>query len=183
MTVLKGDPRRASAPARINLPHFSNHGFFTGGTAGGRVRRALALLLGLLALAPLAPAQSPRVVDIEAGSNADGSMYLRPDRVEARLGEALTLRVKNPDRIFHDVALLDYDGEDIEIEVPAGRTVERSFTANVAGEFRLVCEVTGHKQKGMQGVLVVTDPNETPAPALASLLGLVALAALVLRRR
>lgn len=147
------------------------------------MRRLLALVVLLPLLAPSAHAQTSRVIDVEAGTNADGSMYLKPDRVSGRLGESVTLRVHNPDKIFHDVAILDYDGEDIEIEVPAGRTVDHTFTLTKAGEFRMICEVTGHKQKGMQGTLVVESPNESPLHGIVPALALVATAALLLRRR
>jgi uncharacterized cupredoxin-like copper-binding protein len=142
--------------------------------------RASLPFLALLLLAPLASSEA-RDVPIEVGTNDDGSMYLTPSNVTVTLGDDVTLRVKNVDRIFHDVALLDYAGNDVEIEVPAGRTESYSFQATVAGDFRLICEVSGHKQKGMFGFLHVVDPNESPAPLLAPLAALL-LVALALRR-
>jgi uncharacterized cupredoxin-like copper-binding protein len=145
------------------------------------LRSALALATLLFLLSPSASAAS-RTVDIEVGSNPDGSMYLRPGNVTVNLGDVVTLRIHNPDRIFHDVALLDYDGNDIEIEVPGGSTEEKTFTASVAGDFRVICEVRGHKQAGMQGTLHVVEEKGLPIPALAPALAL-ALAALVAARR
>jgi uncharacterized cupredoxin-like copper-binding protein len=145
------------------------------------MRSALVLATMLVLLAPLALAKS-QTVDIEVGSHPDGSMYLTPGNVTVGLGDALTLRIRNPDAIFHDVAILDYDGNDIEIEVPGGTTEEKTFTATVAGDFRMVCEVRGHKQAGMQGWLHVVEEKGLPAPALASAFALV-LAALAFRRR
>lgn len=147
-----------------------------------------AALLGLWLVPVLLAAPSvlaaSRTIDIEVGTNPDGSMYLRPGNVTVDLGDEVTLRIKNVDRIFHDVALLDYDGNDVEIEVPAGRTETHAFKATVAGDFRMVCEVSGHKQKGMFGFLHVVDPNASklPGPGLPLLLTGVAAVALVARR-
>jgi uncharacterized cupredoxin-like copper-binding protein len=140
------------------------------------------------ALAAPGAQAAARTVDIEAGSNPDGTMYLRPSDITVDLGDVVTLRVHNPDRIFHDVALLSYDGEDIEIEVPAGKTEERTFTATKTGDFRLVCEVSGHKQKGMQGMLHVVDPaaqksRTLPGPDAAFALAAALAACLVLASR
>lgn len=142
-------------------------------------------LLAVLLLSPIASAAS-RSIDMEVGTNADGSMYLRPGNVTVTKGDEVTLGIKNVDRIFHDVALLDYAGEDVEIEAPAGRTSSHTFVASVAGDFRLICEVSGHKQKGMFGFLHVEDPDAKRAPGLG-LVGLLAIglasAALSSRRR
>lgn len=153
---------------------------FEEGPASTRVRR-LALILVLL-LAPMATAAA-RDVDIEVGTRADGSMYLEPSNVTVTLDDDVTLRVKNVDRIFHDVALLDYDGNDVEIEVPGGKTETHAFKATVPGDFRLICEVSGHKQKGMFGFLHVIDPKDAPAGALGALAALLVGATLVARRR
>jgi plastocyanin len=113
-------------------------------------------------------------------------MYVEPGNVTVDLGDEVTLRVKNVDRVFHDIALLDYDGNDVEIEVPAGKTETHTFTATVAGDFRMICEVSGHKQKGMFGFLHVVDPGakkESPAFDLPLLAAGLTLAALVARRR
>ncbi len=149
--------------------------------------RPLLAALALVLLLPLAGGAS-RTVDVEVGTRPDGTMYLTPSNVTVTKGDEVTLRIRNADRIFHDVALLDYAGEDVEIEVPAGKTETHVFTATEAGTFRMICEVSGHKQKGMFGYLHVVDPeaqkNESPgaAPLLAAaLLGLAALATRRLR--
>lgn len=138
------------------------------------------MLLAILAVPPNAGAAA-RTIEIEAGTRPDGSMYLAPDDVTVDLGDVVTIRVRNPDPVFHDVAILSYGGEDIEIEVPKYKTEERTFTANTAGDFRMVCEVSGHKQKGMQGMIHIVDPAAKKVPAVGIVLsvGLLALLALV----
>lgn len=143
--------------------------------------RALAFLLLLLVVPTVSAAA--RDIDIEVGTNPDGTMYLTPSNVTVDLGDEVTLRIHNADRIFHDVALLDYDGNDVEIEVPAGKTETHTFTATVAGDFRLICEVSGHKQKGMFGFLHVVDPEATPGFETVALLVGAALVALLLGRK
>lgn len=143
------------------FPRFSNVWFLRKNAIGTLVRGlrlalALALIVSLLASPARAAA---RDVDIEVGTNPDGSMYLRPGNVTVNVGDDVTLRIRNVDRIFHDVALLDYDGNDVEIEVPGGKTESHSFKATVAGDYRMICEVSGHKQKGMFGLLHVVDPS------------------------
>jgi nitrite reductase (NO-forming) len=142
----------------------------------------LAALLAPLALADLADAKD-QVIDIEAGTSPDGTMYLKPAKVTVPLGANVTLRVHNVDSIFHDVALLGYNGRDTEIELPAGATDSGTFKADKAGEFRIVCEVSGHKQKGMTMQLLVEEPKNAAAPGWAgAMLALVAVAALARRR-
>lgn len=121
-----------------------------------RLLGAAVVLASLLMPGALAAA---REFDIEVGTRSDGSMYVEPSSITSILGDDVTFRVKNVDRIFHDIALLDYDGNDIEIEVPAGRTESHSLKATVPGDFRMICEVSGHKQKGMFGFFHVVDPD------------------------
>ena len=187
---VKVDRRGDAGSPGKPFPRFSNVWFLRKNGVHGRVRAtppdvALALLICLLIMASPTVLAAGRTLDIEVGTDPDGSMYLRPGNVTVDLGDEVTLRIKNPDRIFHDVALLDYDGNDVEIEVPAGKTETHAFTATVAGDFRLICEVSGHKQKGMFGFLHVVDPHakEAPGPQLAALaLGLGVLALLTRRR-
>lgn len=144
--------------------------------------RAAIILFATLALMTGAPvaAAADKIFDIEAGTNADGSMYLKPNDFTVARGDNVTFRVKNVDTIFHDVAILGYDGRDIEIEVPAKKAGQATFAATIAGDFRVVCEVSGHKQRGMQGMIHVVE-TKTPLPEFLTLIGLAG-AALLLRR-
>jgi plastocyanin len=125
-----------------------------------------------------------RVIDIHIGWNEDGqSQYMRPETIRVSQGDKVQFRVTNDDDPakdyngagggrdnFHDVALLDYDGdgdgieEDIEHEVPAGTTETTSlkgnpyFIASEKGTFRIICEVRtqpSHDQLGMHAEFIV----------------------------
>jgi plastocyanin len=142
------------------------------------------LALALLALVALAPAASAREIVIHAGTASDGSLYFEPATLAMDEGERVQLTLVNDDADTpHDWALLEYGGHDIEIYVRGGQTRSINFTASEAGEFRVVCQVVGHKQRGMEGTLEVEEKLLAPLDAFA-LVPLAAIAAaLAIRRR
>lgn len=152
--------------------------------------RVLPFAVALLALVVAFPAASAAKVTltIEAGTRADSSMYFTPSTATANQGDDVTLTVHNGDTIFHDFALLDYNGRDIEIELDPQETGTKNFTAALAGTFEYICEVTGHKDRGMKGTLTIqqaANGGGKPAPGFELVFALVgaAAAALVLSRR
>jgi uncharacterized cupredoxin-like copper-binding protein len=139
------------------------------------------IALPTLALAILAPFAAADTT-VHLGTRDDGSMYVEPKTVRATQGERVKLTIVNDDRDKpHDWALLQYDGEDVEAYVEPGRSVDLAFTATEPGTYRVVCQLVGHKQLGMEGELVVEKKSAIPLPALAPALAL-ALAALAWRR-
>ena len=125
-----------------------------------------------------------RVIDIHIGWSDDhATQYFTPSEIHVQQGDRVQFRVTNDDDPatdyngaksgrdnFHDVALLDYDGdgdgvaEDIEHETPAGRTAVTElkgkpyFVATTPGTFDIFCEVRTqptHAALGMRGVLIV----------------------------
>jgi len=102
-----------------------------------------------------------KVVEIHVGSSPGDKMYQNPSTITVNKCDKVRFSVHNDDSIFHDVALLDYDGSDIEHEVQPGQTVvthhdgKDYFVATVTGTFTVKCEVSGHAGKGMTGTLVV----------------------------
>lgn len=144
------------------------------------MRAAPALLaIGLALLAPLADAKS---ITIHAGTTPGGSLFFRPSDITAKEGERVEIVLVNDDPdTAHDWALLEYGGRDVEVYAPGGQTREVSFTANEAGTFRIVCQVVGHKQRGMEGTLTVEDKLFVPAAGLPAL-ALLAIVALGRRR-
>lgn len=109
-----------------------------------------------------------RTVDITMSDD----MRFKPDRIEARVGETLRLRIRNSGKILHELvigtpALLDKHAElmlkfpDMEHEeahmshVPAGGSGEIVWLFNRAGEFDFACLIAGHYQAGMRGKIIV----------------------------
>lgn len=150
--------------------------------------RALLLAVAALlaALAGCASSSSGvKEFEIHVGWNQDGStQYMRPNEIRVKQGDLVRFVVINdddpkrdyngaasgPDN-FHDVALMDYDGdgdgrkEDIEHEAPAGEGAVAThfkdqdyFKATAKGTYEIICEVGGspsHEQRGMRGTFVV----------------------------
>jgi plastocyanin len=145
-------------------------------------------LLAALPLAALALAgcsgDGVRTFTIDIGWNDDGTQYMHPGEIRVHQGDKVRFAITNhddPNRDyngpakptndnFHDVALLDYDGdgdgvkETIEHEVPAGQTEtthykgKDHFTASERGTFRIICEVRTsptHDALGMHAVFIV----------------------------
>jgi uncharacterized cupredoxin-like copper-binding protein len=140
------------------------------------------LALALLLLVPESDAL--RTIAIHEGTRADGSMYIEPREVRVPQGERITFTVVNDDASTpHDWALLEYDGHDLEIHAKGGETRSLTFTATVDGTFRIVCQVVGHKQKGMEGAFVVEKASAIPGLPAVALLALLAIAAARTRRR
>lgn len=142
-------------------------------------RRGVLLLVVLVLFAPSAAAAS---VTIHAGTNADGSLYFSPKTVKVTKSDDVTLTLVNDDSDQpHDWALLSYNGRDIEAYVSAGRSKTVQFEADAIGTFRIVCQIVGHKQRGMEGSFVVAS-NGIPGfePGVAA--GLLAVAAIATRR-
>lgn len=125
-----------------------------------------------------------REIEIHIGWAADrDSQYMRPSEITVKQGEKVRFVVFNDDDPetdyngdksgrdnFHDVALLDYDGdgdgiqEDLEHEVPAGRSATTDlkgndyFVATTKGTFRIICEVRttpSHDALGMHAAFIV----------------------------
>jgi plastocyanin len=123
--------------------------------------------------------------EIHIGWNEDGkSQYMLPSSIRVQQGDKVRFVVYNDDDPtkdyngekagkdnFHDVALLDYDGngdgvpEDIEHEAVAGKPPARTsldgkdyFVATTAGTFKIICEVRStptHEALGMKAAFIV----------------------------
>jgi hypothetical protein len=113
---------------------------------------------------------------IVAGTSSDGAMYYHCDagnstpgacvdvdghaQIRAALRDRVDVRVSTDDgrRHSHDFRLMGTPymlwpaGIEMELEKPSE---QKSFTAWRAGEYRIVCELPGHEERGMWGTLAV----------------------------
>lgn len=127
----------------------------------GRTRRAVAIA-AILAVAGLVTScgsgghgHENSAVPINARTisvTADGFAF-SPDRMTARVGEALSIELTSVD-IAHDLNVDAFDGH---VYAEAGQTAEGGFTASSAGEFDYYCSIPGHREAGMEGRLVVDE--------------------------
>lgn len=147
----------------------------------------LAAVTTVALLAGCAAEAAVKEFEIHLGWNADATtQYFEPNEIRVNQFDRVRFVVYNDDDPnrdyngdrpgkdnFHDVALLDYDGngddvkEDIEHEAPAGRPPARTFlydrdyfTAYESGVFDIICEVRpanhpSHIELGMAGKFIV----------------------------
>jgi nitrite reductase (NO-forming) len=133
------------------------------------------LLLALLALiaggcTPQPPAKAQADFDVEftlttsmdtgrmafvgVGGEIDG--VINPDLV-ARQGDKVRVTLINGDGMPHDFAIPDLDAHTSMVSAK-GQTAEVVFEIGAAGEFAYYCTVPGHRQAGMEGRLIVSQP-------------------------
>lgn len=133
---------------------------------GGRVRLfafgAIVLVVLAAAVYFLWPAVKP------AGGDSPGAISVQPSmggfipsRLEARLGEPITIRLVNKDDQFHTDGggwhQFAIDELGVNVKVPPLTTQEFTFTPTKSGTFGFYCEVCcgGKENPYMWGTLVV----------------------------
>ncbi len=76
-----------------------------------------------------------------------------PNVIRVAPGTQITIQLTNVGQIEHDFT---FEEADVEVDVEPGETVEFTFTApSQPGEYEFYCEVSGHKELGMVGKLIV----------------------------
>ncbi|HLO03708.1 MAG TPA: cupredoxin domain-containing protein [Symbiobacteriaceae bacterium] len=90
-------------------------------------------------------------VTIEMGK--DGEMAFNPPQFTAKKGEKVTVKLVNKDSQAHSFVIADFNVK--SGNVAANQTKEVTFTASKTGEIEFHCDVAGHKDGGMEGVLKV----------------------------
>lgn len=138
---------------------------------------AAALAGSAYAQGDLTRADVQKVV-LEMGTDSDGKMYFKPDHLDLETGKAYALALTNVDDIKHEFAAPELsekiftrkveietpDGELVaeikgaihEVEVGPHQTVEWFFVPVQSGEgLEMVCEIPGHEEAGMVGVVTV----------------------------
>jgi len=137
--------------------------------------RAASLLLALLALiaggcTPQPPARAQADFDVEftlttsmdtgimvflgVGGEIDG--LINPVLV-AQQGDKVRVILLNGDGMPHDFAIPDLNAQTTMVTTKA-QTAEVVFEIGAAGEFAYYCTVPGHRQAGMEGRLIVSQP-------------------------
>ena len=117
-----------------------------------------ALYLAALLAAPVYAAET-RIIDVELGS-----YFIKPEKISVKVGEPVTLKLTNSASVVpHDLKIVAPEaGIDVKVDVAAGKTARVSFTPTKAGTYEMVCGkklmfFASHKEKGMHGVLEVTQ--------------------------
>src|SRR6266540_7060349 len=84
---------------------------------------------------------------LAAGRNTFSRAELR-----ARVGETVALRLENTDTQAH---FFDIDELNVHVPIPTGTPALTLFTPTTPGTFTFYCKVTGHREAGMVGTLIV----------------------------
>lgn len=97
-----------------------------------------------------------RMVFVGAGGEIDG--VVNPDLV-VDAGEGFQITVVNGDGMPHDLAVPD-TGLQTAMTTGKGQSASASGNVPTAGTYAYICTVAGHRQAGMEGKLIVREPQD-----------------------
>ena len=96
--------------------------------------------------------EGSRLVFIGVGGEIDGQV--NPD-LQASVGDTVAITLVNDDGRFHDIVIDEFNAAtSVFGEIGQEETV--TFTVDQAGTFAYFCSVSGHRQAGMEGQLIVS---------------------------
>ena len=80
-----------------------------------------------------------------------------PNTFSGTVGEKITFKINNKGTVDHTFVILNADGSQelakATIKVGSSETLE--FTPTAAGDYKIDCDLPGHKEAGMTGTLTV----------------------------
>ena len=94
-----------------------------------------------------------------------------PNNINIKVGETVTLSIKNTGTIEHDLEIVNFNPENVEkntshnhgeaantihLHAAPGEKQTVSFTPAEQGVYRFVCTIPGHKESGMFGTMEVS---------------------------
>lgn len=82
---------------------------------------------------------------------AGRSFAFDPEELTIEAGEDIAIVLTSEDSL-HDFTVEDFDGH---VAAAAGETATGGFRADEPGRYTFYCSVAGHREAGMEGVLVV----------------------------
>lgn len=117
-------------------------------------------ILGILILLTIQHAMAQE--SVQTVTLSIGDYQFTPDTIEVTAGHPVILTLINKDSITpHDFILNEMaSGLNIDIDVSAGKTANVEFTPNIPGSYTFYCSkklpfMKSHRDKGMQGILIV----------------------------
>ena len=84
--------------------------------------------------------------------SASDDLKFTPNVINATAGSAVKVTVKNTGKTDHTFVVKDLK---INVQVPAGKDTDVTFTAPAAGTYTFECDLPGHKEAGMAGQIIV----------------------------
>ncbi len=113
------------------------------GDEGGQADQVFSLRTGLA---------DGRLAYIGVGGAIDG--VVNPE-LAVKAGERVRIELHNGDGVTHDLALPDL-GRHTPLVMGKESVTALTFTAGASGVYTYLCSVSGHRQAGMEGRLLVT---------------------------
>ncbi|MBW6465890.1 MAG: cupredoxin domain-containing protein [Brevefilum sp.] len=89
---------------------------------------------------------------IGVGGEIDGQV--NPD-LQASVGDTVAITLVNDDGRFHDIVIDEFDAA-TPVFGGVGEEETVQFVVDQAGTFFYYCSVSGHRQAGMEGLLIVS---------------------------
>lgn len=96
---------------------------------------------------------SPVASDARRIQLAGRSFAFDPDQITVEVAEDIAIVLTSEDSL-HDFTVDDFDGH---VAAEAGETAAGGFRADQPGRYTFYCSVGGHREAGMEGVLVVEE--------------------------
>jgi nitrite reductase (NO-forming) len=96
------------------------------------------------------------------GGKIDGQA--NPD-LKVKLGDVIQITLINGDGAEHDLALPDFNTRSDKVTRKGSSSII-VFRADKEGTFTYLCSIPGHKEAGMMGRILVTNPNVNQASAV-----------------
>ncbi len=125
-----------------------------------RTRYAVAMVMAALLASTVlvqADAAEPQVIDVTLGS-----YFIKPDKITVKVGQPVTLKVKNEAWFVpHDLVIKAPDaGINFKVDLHGGKSGSTTFTPTKTGTYKMYCDKKSpfgknHEEKGMHGELVV----------------------------
>lgn len=116
------------------------------------------LVLGVIAVLSLGAltacgggSSGGREIVVEMG--VDGEMSFNPPELTATKGEKLSIKLINKDSQAHSFAITDLNVKSGNVAAGKEKTIQ--VTASKTGDIEFHCDIAGHKDGGMEGVLKV----------------------------
>ncbi len=122
------------------------------------VKRAL-LFVALAAVALLAIVGCSGGASGASGGGSEinvkvSEMQFSPNSFTVTAGQPVKVTVQNTGTVTHDFAVKGMEA-DTKVEVQAGQTGTKTFTAPKAGTYEIYCTQPGHEASGMKATLTV----------------------------
>jgi plastocyanin len=103
---------------------------------------------------PASPPPAEHEVTIVAGD-----LWFDPDEVVISANGTTTITLIDQGFITHNVTV---DGLDLLLVAPAGRSGTATVVDPAPGTYEFYCSISGHREAGMVGTLIVESPQTEP---------------------